>query len=192
MDQTPLLQDKPFTLSNYVPLLPRAVHEGDGADRQSAYDLAFWNDPRLAIMAVRMITPQLVRLDPKHQELYLDNEIDLIKKLKTLEQDITAMFKSFDKQPQTMLSGVDPYFANRFMPATYLASSHTRGGLDKVSTNHSRSCVEVKAAKGKGTPVALDYFESMRLMAQSVYSCVNGSPARSTVAIQEHGEKQHI
>ena len=90
--ELPILNNKLITLSNYVPLLARDDYQGSLESRQLSRDLRFLTDPRLAVMAVRMITPRLVRLDPEHQELYLDNEIALIGKLKSLEQDCAACY----------------------------------------------------------------------------------------------------
>jgi len=191
LEQLPILDSKLITLSNYVPLLTRDDHQGPPESRQLSRDLRFWTDPRLAIMAVRMITPRLVRLDPEHQELYLDNEIALIKKLKILEQDIAAMFVPFNSKPHDMVAGLDRYFAHRFMASTELASN-VDGALYKVSTGRPTSCINIKSVKQNMTPAASYYFETMRQTAQAVYSCIKGSQAQTTVAKQEQAEKHNI
>ena len=90
-------------------------------------DPRFWSDPRLTIVAVQKITPELVRIDPEHQELYLDNEITLIKKLRNLEKNIAAMLSPVN-------SIQDQYFSHRFI--TYSTSSRdATGAFQKVSNN---------------------------------------------------------
>ena len=184
LDQLPMLDNHLITLSNHVPLLTRVDFEGPIASRQVSRDLNFWTDPRLAIMAVRMITPQLVRLDPEHQELYLDNEIALIKKLKTLEQEISAMLIPYTNHLHTALVGVDRYFSHRFIAMTDLKFRGT-DSLRKVSLVGATTCSAAKTLQKNTIPSSTYYFEAMRLTAQSVISCMNKSQGRTTVSKQD-------
>jgi zinc transport system substrate-binding protein len=181
VDQTPLLQYKLLTLSNYVPLLPRAVYQGDGADRQSAYDLAFWNDPRLAIMAVRMITPRLVRLDPAHQEVYLDNEIALIKRLKGLEKEVAAMLAPYDGLSADVRAGLDQYFMHRYLAADGFAD-HRNGRAQKVSTASAATCLPIDIDSQILTPGPDYYFKSMRQTTDAVIACIQRSNSKKSHA----------
>lgn len=67
--------------------------------RDQTREMKFWFDPRLAIMAVRRIAPLLVHLDPEDQELYLDNEIRLVQKLKGLEPEIAVLIAPLGPLP---------------------------------------------------------------------------------------------
>lgn len=76
-------RERTVTVARYVPRLA----QGEGAD--------FLLDPRLASMAVRYITPQLVEMDPEHYARYLDNELRLRERLKALEADLAARFAPY-------------------------------------------------------------------------------------------------
>lgn len=187
LDQLPSLDNKMLALSDYVPLLPHNDLEGSATSRQVSRDLKFWSDPRLAIMAIRMITPRLVRLDPKHQELYLDNEIALIKKLKILEQEITTLFAPYTIQRGNTLAGVDRYFSHRFV-ATTDAGAIRSDRLRKVSMNDSTTCVPDKKSGEKNVSSRSYYFETMRLTAKSVYSCFERHQRHATTSNQVRKE----
>ena len=183
LDQLPGLDIKMLTLSNYVPLMSHTDGEVSTLSRQMSRDLQFWSDPRLAIMAVRMITPRLVRLDPEHQELYLDNEITLINKLKILEQEITAKFTPYNIQWGDTVAGVGRYFSHRFITTTNSKPVGT-GMSRKVSMDGSRTCVPETKSDNNITPSTSYYFESMRLIAESVYSCFEKSMDPTTASQQ--------
>ena len=186
VEQIPLLQNKLFTLSNYIPLLPHEAYAGDRADRQSAYDLTFWNDPRLAIMAVRMITLRLVRLDPAHQEVYLDNEITLIKRLKGLEKEVAAILAPYEGLSADAQQGLDQYFTHRYL-ASGTFGGEDKGSLHKVSTASAAACIPAKNASQTLSPGPDYYFNSMRQTAQTVVSCMQGSKSQKTLANENAG-----
>lgn len=56
------VSSRAITLSNYIPLLAKS-NESIFDNRQT-YNLAFWTDPKLAIMAVRYITPPIGEARP--------------------------------------------------------------------------------------------------------------------------------
>ena len=166
------------TLSNTVPLLTRRDIQPRQllADRQATRDLEFWMDPRLAIMAVRNLTPRLVRLDPDNQELYLDNEIALIKELKHLEREISQTLLPAGGTMMASASDTSPYFAHRFnVPLA------TKGHMVKAR------CTGPMATSHPGTKHALNagpgfYFSMMRNRANSLAgnACTspNSNPSR--------------
>lgn len=152
------------TLSDTVPLLtkrdiqPRQLL----TDRQATRDLEFWMDPRLTIMAVRNLTPRLVRLDPDNQELYLDNEITLIKELKQLEREISQTLSLEGGTMVASASDTSPYFAHRFnLPLA------TKGHMVKarctghMATSHPSTKHAIKAGPEF-------YFSMMRNRANSL------------------------
>ena len=180
-DTVPAAATNLVTLSNYVPLFVKSGNaleaESDIFDRQATRDLRFWTDPRLAIKAVRYLTPRLVRLDPEHQELYLDNEIELIGQLKRLEGEITAMFAPFGVLSADVFPASDRYFAHRFqansmalrdipMTGNALAGNYcVDSGIQKVSLNSEQGpAVRGGAASGEKsgkTDLSL-YFRNIR------------------------------
>jgi len=166
-----------------VPLFKRTEHADLSLSRQQAYDLEFWSDPRLAIMAVRMITPRLVRLDPDHQERYLDNEIALIQSLKQMQNDLIAKMKAFDGISHKSMAGLDRYFRHRFLPMSELAAE-LAGDIRKVSTEASESCMNAKYEIAKLAPGASFYFEAMQLKALSFSSCLEKQRGIKTAAEQ--------
>lgn len=193
------------TLSNYVPLLNKTgatpgVQSGLH-DRQASRDLRFWSDPRLAIKAVRYITPRLVRLDPDHQELYLDNEIKLVKRLKKLEGDITAMLAPFGVLSADVFPASDRYFAHRFQansvaqrdipkPEDQLAGEFcTVSGFQKVS-------LETESAPANGgqseqTDLSL-YFQSMREKARAALDTLCVHPSARSAGIMKNAAANGI
>jgi len=187
LDQLPNLDNKMLTLSDYVPLIPHTNPEGAATSRQVSRDLKFWSDPRLVIMAIRMITPRLVRLDPKHQELYLDNEIALIKKLKILEQEITTLLVPYTIQWGNTMAGVDRYFSHRFI-ATTDAGTIRSDRLRKVSMNNSTTCVPEKKSGENIVSSRSYHFENLRLTAKSVYSSFERHQRRATTSNQDRKE----
>lgn len=179
----PSLDQKMITLANYVPLFKHHNRTDLSLSRQQAYDLEFWSDPRLAIMAVRMITPRLVRLDPDHQELYLDNEIALIRSLKQMQNDLAAKMKPFDGISHNSMAGLDRYFRHRFLPMSEMAID-LGGDFLKVSTETSVSCMNAKYEIAKLAPGASFYFEAMQLKALSFSSCLEKQRGIKTAAEQ--------
>ena len=171
LEQSPMLQQKLITLSNYLPLLRRAGYVGMDAERPTSRDAAFWSDPRLTIMAVRLLTPRLVWLDPDHQEIYLDNEIRLIEQLKGLGQEISGLLAPYYDIPASALAGVDQYFSHRYLD-TLGAATDGMDGLYKVATHPAATCA--RADDSTETPIAgpAYYFTTMRQTAHDVAGCM--------------------
>lgn len=183
LEQSPMLRNKLITLSNYLPLLRHAGYAGLGTSRQSAHDMTFWSDPRLAIMAVRMITPRLVRLDPDHQEIYLDNEIALIKQLQDLEQEISDLLAPYGAGSALQIAGVDQYFRHRYL-ASAAFETDNGGSLRKVSTSIAATCTHTNDNAATLTPGSDYYFAAMRQTAQAVAGCMQRLEAAKTVSNQ--------
>ncbi len=174
IQQWPVMDNKLITLSNYIPLFARDHYQGDLSDRQQSRNFYFWHDPHLAVMAVRYITPQLVRLDPDHQEQYLDNEIALIKKLKHLEHEVGAMFESRARFEMASVQGFDRYFMNRFLKPEQLVKAES-SGLRTVSLKGQTTC----PAQNSSTqlhPGLQYYFDSMLMTAKTVIDCLKLDP----------------
>lgn len=170
----PHIENKLLTLSNYVPLLPREGYDPSSSDRQENRDLRFWSDPKLAVMAVRLITPKLVRLDPDNTERYLDNEIALLVKIKSLGKQVAQFLEPYTFTTAVNLNAVDPYFKNRFL-ANKL-SYQDKGSFVKVSTKASgKNTCTVSLGDTQIQPGSSLYFEMLRSTAQSVSTCMQGS-----------------
>lgn len=181
-----VLSNRVITLSKYLPLLPK-TKESVFDDRQT-YDLAFWTDPKLAIMAIRHITPQLVRLDPDHQELYLDNEIALIDELKAFHRSAMARAKPLQQADTLALSTGDSYFAHRFLnvPAHKLVEEVEGVRVASCSTEHFRKVStgdvntpepEVEYSKVFGWDIekgAAQYLTLMERNLTSLIQCAGG------------------
>ena len=127
----PALASKSMALTNDIPLLTRAGYQGPSEPRWQSRDPAFWTDPRLAMLVVHQITPQLVRLDPEHQELYLDNEMALMHRLHGLEAEIAAQVAPLVSLPAESLSR--PPGTCFFQHPKRLSWRHNRRLLDKFS-----------------------------------------------------------
>lgn len=181
-ERMPALRHKALTLSRYTPTLGRTdyQHRDPRHDRvppQQARDLAFWTDPRLAIHAVRMITPRLVRLDPEHQDLYLDNEIALIKRLRGLEAEIAALLPADGVLAQSTRAAQDPYFVHRFAIATA-----DGGMLQKVSGTLPAGCsAPLQGAIESGSE---GYFTAMRQLAAQAAACMQTTGGMRTASSQ--------
>jgi ABC-type Zn uptake system ZnuABC Zn-binding protein ZnuA len=175
LDQTlndfPAQRSRLLTLSQLLPLLSRSGANGNlDIPRQQSRDLAFWTDPRLAIMAVRIITPRLVRPDPDNLEVYLDNEIALIQKLKNLEAEITAEFSPFAVNPQILLVNNDSYFINRFIASTAILAAE-QYSFRKVFVNGSMACsTPFQREKLSAGPELC--FDAMRLKVREIKACI--------------------
>ncbi|MET0000541.1 MAG: zinc ABC transporter substrate-binding protein [Candidatus Thiodiazotropha lotti] len=170
----PQLENKLLTLSNYVPLLPREGYDPLSSARQANRDLRFWSDPKLAVMAVRLITPRLVRLDPDNTERYLDNEIALLAKIKSLGEEVAQLLEPYTFTTDVDLNAVDPYFKNRFLANKLYR--HGEGSFKKVSnsTTGKKACT-VAIGSTQILPGSSHYFEMLRTTARSVTSCMRES-----------------
>ena len=170
----PQLENKLLTLSNYVPLLPREGYDPLSSARQANRDLRFWSDPKLAVMAVRLITPRLVRLDPDNTERYLDNEIELLAKIKSLGKEVAQLLEPYTFTAAVDLNAVDPYFKNRFLAnKLYL---HAEGSFKKVANSITgKTACTVSIGNTRILPGSSHYFEMLRITARSVTSCMRGS-----------------
>ena len=147
-NKAPAARHKLVTLSATVPLLANGQKGGtDPANyRNDARNLEFWADPRLSVMAIRTLTPRLVRLDPDNTERYLDNEIALIKRLRGLEQKM-ANAAAFLPEDLTGISpAFNPYFLHRMQQPVIVAMEmqHT----DMIATADCRDPAIRKAAAG--------------------------------------------
>ena len=155
-NKAPAARHKLVTLSAMVPLLANGQNGGsDPANyRNDARNLEFWADPRLSIIAIRTLTPRLVRLDPDNTERYLDNEISLIKRLRELEKEMAnaAAFLAVDLAD--MSSDSNPYFLHR-MQLPVIAATNTQY-MDLIATDDCRNSPFKKVAAGldKITPGA--------------------------------------
>ncbi len=144
LEKIPVTNRKVITLSKHMPLL--AVSSSTPSNPlQLKRDPRFWSDPRLAIAAVQKITPELVRLDPEHQELYLDNEIALIKKIRNLEKEVTVMLSPLNSIQKSSVQ--DQYFSHRFV-AYSVSSSETNGNFQTVSNKNLTACSKAKRQQG--------------------------------------------
>lgn len=119
-EELPLVTNYTITLSNYMPLLLKSgLSSKDGklfsSDRQKNYDLRFWMDPKLLSMSVRYIAPQLVRMDPEHQEQYLDNEIVLLKQIKEFSKLTARTIQKMSDTDKVLVAQASPYLAHRFI-----------------------------------------------------------------------------
>lgn len=177
LDKIPVTNRKVITLSKHMPLL--AVDSNSSSKPlQLKRDPRFWSDPRLAIVAVQKITPELVRLDPEHQELYLDNEITLIKKLRNLEKDIAAMLSPLNNIQVSSIQ--DQYFSHRFI--TYPTSSRVAiGAFQKVSNNSLKNCVRTKNQQGINFSLGVSlYFDAAQETAKTLATCAQNPSSYPT------------
>lgn len=163
------LKGQLLTLSEHVPLLTEEGVTNAPVSHHQSRVPEFWHDPRLAIIAVRMITPRLVKLDPEHQERYLDNEIVLVKRLKNLEQEISTQLKPGSGQIYAAISGLNPYFSHRFLPS---AAHPEQEGFQKASLNEPAACAYGRDTTRYNIGPAL-YFETMRHITRQVSTCLH-------------------
>lgn len=125
--KVPAARDKLVTLSAMVPLLENGQQgDTDPANyRNDARNLEFWADPRLSIIAIRMLTSRLVRLDPDNTEQYLDNEIALIKRLRGLEQEMANAATFLPVNLAGISPESNPYFLHRMhLPVIAATNTH--------------------------------------------------------------------
>lgn len=126
-NKVPAVRSKMVTLSAMVPLLANEK-KGDTDTpnyRNEARNLEFWTDPRLSIIAIRTLTPRLVRLDPDNSELYLDNEIALIERLKAIEQEMANTTALLPVDFMEASPGLNAYFLHR-MQHPVIAATKTQ------------------------------------------------------------------
>ncbi len=167
LQRFPMLRQHTATLSLTIPLLLKQDDAGIAVDRQLSRELTFWNDPKLAMMAVKQITPTLVRLDPEHAERYLDNEIALLQRLKQAQSEIAERLSALPALPEGFSAGFDRYFAHRFLPTHPATAAETT--MRKVSTDTKPFCPSSDTRRlPKGMAF---YFESILAQAQAVISC---------------------
>ena len=179
-DRFPSIEQKLSTLSNTVPLLRSRELGGITSSRQEAFEMTFWNDPRIAMIAVRQITPKLVRIDPDNTERYLDNEIRLLRRIKEAEQQISTMLSPVDSIPASIAGDIDPYFAHRFVAAANIRQTAPDPGLVKVSSQGPRSCQSsTKQTASSAKPGTELYFQALQAEAQRIHDCAT-SIHRST------------
>jgi ABC-type Zn uptake system ZnuABC Zn-binding protein ZnuA len=126
-----------------------------------------------------MLTPRLVRLDPDHQEVYLDNEIALIAQLKGLEQEISGILSPYEVGPVFAVPGVDQYFKHRYL-ASSTAVDESLGDVYKVSSNPVTTCSHTDNIAHMATPGPDYYFTTMRQTARTVAGCLRQADNRKT------------
>ncbi|MBT2972158.1 MAG: metal ABC transporter substrate-binding protein [Candidatus Thiodiazotropha sp. (ex Ctena orbiculata)] len=171
LESTPPLHDRTMTLSNTVPLLLKRNFDGIAASRKDSRDLRFWHDPKIAMMAVRQITPTLVRLDPANTERYLDNEIELLKRIKQMSKEIASRFSTQIAIPERVATQFSQYFTNRFVIVTK-DSSEAEGTAIKVSTNPVKHTCRHYPEQTPQTANATNYyFEAMKKEADGIQAC---------------------
>ncbi|MEW8506849.1 MAG: metal ABC transporter substrate-binding protein [Candidatus Thiodiazotropha sp.] len=168
---TPPLQDRTMTLSHTVPLLLKRNFDGIAASRTDSRDLRFWHDPKIAMMAVRQITPTLVRLDPANTERYLDNEIELLKRIKQMSKEIASRFSTQIAIPEGVASQFSQYFTNRFVIVTKDPGEAEVTAM-KVSTNPVKHTCSQSSEQPSPTASGTDfYFETMQNEADGIQAC---------------------
>lgn len=170
LDKFPPIADHFMTLSNTLPLLLKRGYEEIGDQRQISRDLHFWSDPRIAIMAVKQITPLLVRIDPDNTERYLDNEIALLKRIKKVEQEISKQLAPIGAVSSKIANTFDPYFIHRFIREIKPDGSSNEG-LQKVSNHPLKTCRQGEITSPSPGPDL--YFQTLLTHAKHLDQCVN-------------------
>lgn len=113
----PHVRANAVTVGRHLPLLhavPGSRWMSVVDETGTAHDPQFWLDPRLAVMAVRHITPQLVKMDPDNCDTYLDNEIRLVGQLRKLEQDLHVRLVPLQGRAVALAPDAPRYLAWRF------------------------------------------------------------------------------
>jgi zinc transport system substrate-binding protein len=175
----PAMKGRCVALAGQVPLLAPAG--GAPADDLMARDLRFWHDPKLAVMAVRHLAPRLAVLDPDHLERYLDNEIELVAKLRGLNRALAARFGDRAAGTRVIAGEMPRYLARR------VGFEVINGGVGSpwMRAADRRGCrLADHAERGlEGPTVAIDamgfgrragtglYFEMMKDNADSLSGC---------------------
>lgn len=138
-NKAPAARHKLVTLSAMVPLLANKRNgDTDPANyRNDARNLEFWADPRLSIIAIRTLTPRLVRLDPDNTERYLDNEISLVRRLRELEKEMASAAAFLAVDLADITPDLNPYFLHR-MQLPVIAATNTQP-MDLIATDACRN-----------------------------------------------------
>ena len=170
-DRFPGIKQKLSTLSNTLPLLGKRGAKRIASSRQEDFEMSFWNDPRIAMIAVRQITPKLVRIDPDNTERYLDNEIRLLSRIKETEQQINAMLSPVESIPASIAGDIDPYFAHRFIAAADTHRAALDQGFVKVSRQETRRCQSTAKRSASAKPGTELYFQALKAEAKRIHDC---------------------
>lgn len=147
------------TLSNYMPLLPKSKQPSESdksvlSERQKSYDLRFWMDPKLLSMAVRYITPQLVRMDPEHQEQYLENEIVLLMQIKKFSKLTAQFIQKMSDTEKTLIALANPYLAHRYIQDEAIINQVKSSDISKTI------CIKNEALALKSFSLSTENLES--------------------------------
>ena len=179
LGRMPALAQKSMALTDTIPLLTRAGHQGPGEPRWKSRAPAFWTDPRMAMLVVHQITPQLVRLDPEHQDIYLDNEIALMTELHSLEAEVASRLGPAPSLSADRWTRIDPYFRHRFLDSAMIVAAADEG-LRKVSDAEAGASACADPGLQGVAPGPSYYFEAMRLQALAVATCLLGADGAKT------------
>ena len=161
-------KDKIITLSNYIPLLEKEhINSAQRqtllfTDRQASSDLRFWMDSRLVKMLLSVITPQLVFMDPEHQEEYLDNEIIVKAQLKKVEDKIVSFFQQLSFEQKQMMAQFNPYLKNRYLSFENIKQ------MDKDNIIKPEMTECIKKYSFVTIPLYLDYTEKALIQLQKI------------------------
>ena len=185
-NELPALKPNMFALSHFLPLLPKGGIDldkvNDPENRQAHRDLVFWMDPKLAVMAVRRITLKLSKLDPDNLETYLDNEINVVTRIKKMAHEMSSSLAplrgSLTKQDQ-----IPAYLAWRFgllerieRDSSQVAFDHSKSSFQCEHLRHVNLQQEkylIADVKGSDLPLGQDlYFQLMARQVKVLTQCV--------------------
>ena len=181
MERFPSIENHATTLSNTLPLMLKRDFQGIAAERQLSRDLAFWNDPKLAIMAVKQITPKLVLVDPENTERYLDNEITVIARIRKLHHEMADRLSALPAVAENFSREFSQYFTHRFL--TVLPATGDDSGFQKVASRSLTVCPSMNpqtALNGKDF-----YFASLTRQADRVMNCAAQTGDGGRLAVQQ-------
>lgn len=196
-NEMPAIDRNMYALSNHLPLLPKSSNTPVQLllpqERQQYSDLNFWADPKLAAMAVRHITPKLVRLDPDNAETYLDNEIKLLARIKKMGQHLAetlAPYQGMLDRNQTVPTYLAWRYGIKKDRLTALASvDHTPGMITEChfmvkvgGTQQDNNASDVYGSNL--APGAELYFQMMQRQARSITAC--GQESKSIAGTATH------
>lgn len=183
LQRFPAIRQRATTLSRTLPLLLKKGYNEIAADRQISRELTFWSDPKLAMMAVKQITPKLVRLDPDNTERYLDNEIRLLARIKRMQADISALLAPVSSMPEQLVADFDPYFSHRFLAT--VDSPESAAWAHKVANQATPLC---PASGTVSLPAGPDlYFKTLATHAERVMDCANRIDPEKRLVKQSSG-----
>lgn len=176
-DELPLVDGYTITLSNYMPLLVKSDLSSEvgklfSSDRQKNYDLRFWMDPKLLSVSVRYITPQLVRMDPEHQEQYLDNEIVLLKQIQEFSKLTAHTIQQMSDTDKILVAQANPYLAHRYIQDESILN---RAKLSSISNTVCKKKEELALANFSLSAVNID--SSITRLVRDLRSCNTNSLA---------------